>query len=94
MRQQTLFYAEGYSHPFSNESDCKKYEDDMKESIARWKDNSSKSKFEKLKHDLEQSTYIHPSTIATCSFDAIAIKSMVKVCQKFAEENKEYLNYY
>lgn len=91
---KTLYYAEGVSWPFDNEKDALSAEAKHKEDCARWIDNSPQSKMEKLIKDLENATYILPGTIATCPYTSIQIKGMVKVCQKFTEENKEYLSSY
>lgn len=94
MKKETLYYAEGYSRPFLSEEACLKYEKQQEENIKRWKGNLPSSKLEKLKLDLDKAMYVSPSTIATCTHDSIAIKQLIRVCQKFAEENKEYLNHY
>jgi hypothetical protein len=94
MRKITTYYAEGYNWPFNSEEDALKKEAELKERQKQWENNSPESKMKELLYNLEQCQCIHPQTIATCSFDCIRIKMMVKVCQAFAEKNKEYLNYY
>lgn len=95
MKKITTYYADGYNWPFNSEEEALKKETELKEHQKQWfENNSSESKMKELLHNLEQSQYIHPHTLATCTFDSIRIKMMVKVCQAFAEKNKEYLNYY
>jgi len=89
-----LYYAENNWMPFSTQEECEKYEAEELVRAKRWLDNSATSKFEKLKNDLACARSISPGTIVTCSYDSLAIKRMVKVCQSFAEENKAYLSHY
>ena len=79
---------------FRDKYACEIYEENLEKRRQSWAENSPRTKFDKLVYELEKAYDIHPDTIATCSFTSLQIKGMVKVCQKFAEENKEYLNYY
>lgn len=94
MRKVVSYYAEGNALPFSNEEDCRKAEEEFLERAKRWQQETAEAKLDKLKHDLEQASIIPLGTIATCSYTALAIKNLVKVCQAFVEQNKQYLNYY
>lgn len=94
MQKVTKYYAEGYYQPFATEEEALAYEARMKELLARLADNSSSSKFSLLVAELEAAQVIPEGTLATCSYESLAIKAMVKVCQKFVEANKEALNYY
>ena len=94
MKEITTYYAEGIGRPFYSKEDCERVETELKERQKYWAENSSAAKFDKLTHDLKEAMYIHPDTIATCTMESLVIKGMVRVCQKFAEDHKEYLNYY
>lgn len=94
MREETRYYIEGHSYPFFNKEEAEGAELRAKEAYQRWEDNSAQSKYEKLVHELYNCLYIDENTRATCSFDCLRIKAMVYACQKFAEENKQFLNYY
>lgn len=92
--QITTIYTAHDGKRFRSQAECEDYEKELTKKAKYWNENSPQSKFDKLIYDLERATDIHPDTIATCSFTSLQIKNMVKVCQKFTEENKEYLNYY
>lgn len=79
---------------YNTEEDALKADADFRQRQKSWQDNTATSKLDKLKFNLEKACVIHPETIATCSFDALAIKGMVIVCKEFVEANKDYLNYY
>jgi hypothetical protein len=99
MKEVTLYYADctnGFldSRGFATAAEALAVEKQHREFEERWKENSPETKLEKLISELNQCQIINPETIATCTFDSIRVKAMVRVCQKFAEENKQYLNYY
>jgi hypothetical protein len=95
MRKVITYYADGIiNRGYSTEEEALKAEEQHKKMLESWKKNSSKGKLDKLIFDLQNACIIHPDTIATCPFESLAIKGMVRVCQQFAEENKEYLSHY
>lgn len=94
MQKVITYHADGYFHPFATEEEALAYEARMKELWARLADNSSSSKFNLLVAELEAARVIPEGTLATCSYESLAIKAMVKVCQKFVEDNKKFLDYY
>lgn len=96
MRTEILYYVDGISWPFRTQKEALEAEAKHKEDCARWMENlhSPHTKMEKLIKDLENALHIPEGTIATCTFSALQIKGLVRVCQKFVEEHKEYLNYY
>lgn len=97
---RTVYYPEkgNKNQVFFSKESCEQYEKQEEEREKRWLEhmetNSPFAKLEKLKRDLEMASTIPSGTIATCSYDCLAIKGMVKVCQTFAEDNKKYLSYY
>lgn len=97
---RTVYYLEigNTNWGYSSKEECEKYEAKERERVDRWienmRQNSSAAKLEQLKLDLEKANTIWPGTLATCSYESLAIKGMVQVCQKFIEENKEYLKSY
>ncbi len=94
MQKITYFYAEGDNRPYSSEEEALKVEERNKEWREGLINNDPHVKLSKLKDDLDKAMYIHPATMATCTFSSLQVKAMVKVCQTFADVNKEYLNYY
>lgn len=94
IKEKTIYYVDGIYYPFYNKEEAERVEEDLKKTFINLKEHSSKHKLEKLILDLKNAEYIPEGTIATCSFDSLGIKNMVKVCQKFAEDHKEYLKYY
>lgn len=94
MREVKLYYADNYHRPFNTPEECLKYEEDAKKRNSDYLAYSSQTKFTVLVDKLKEAMYIDPRTTATCSYDALGIKGMVRVCQSFAEEHKHYLNYY
>jgi len=94
LKMKTVYFSDYTNYSFLNKEDCEKHEEEYKKRIENWKKNTSESKLDKLIFDLNNSVITLPGTIATCSAECLAIKHMVQVCQKFAEENKQYLSYY
>jgi hypothetical protein len=94
MREVTKYYSEYSSRPFDSRLDCLDFEENYKKRAKEWESKSAASKLDQLRFELSQQVFIPDETIATCTFDALIIKGLVKVCQKFVEENKEYLDYY
>lgn len=93
-----IYYPEhGNNHyPFSSKEECLKYEESFRKKELEWKSIiiTPKDHLEKLILNLETAMTIPLGTIATCTFESLQIKGMVRVCQEFAEENKKYLSYY
>lgn len=95
-----LYYPEvgNTNYGFPSAEQCEKYENEKRSEYEDFKrrmiENSSYCKLSKLKDELDRSATIPENTIATCSFDSLAIKGMVNVCQRFVDENKHYLQYY
>ncbi len=94
MRKVTKYYADNCFVAFNSEEEAKKYEDERKELEAAAVSRSPQVLLKLLIKDLEEAPMIPEGTIATCSFQSLQLKGMVKVCQAFAEKYKEYLNYY
>lgn len=95
MREETRYYIDGFYSPFFNKEEAEAAELKYKENLKRWQDNSAQSKYEKLVHELKDCLYIDEErTMVTCSFDDLRIKHLIRICEKFAEDNKEYLKYY
>lgn len=94
MREETLYYVDGIASPFRTKEEAERAEKNQAEQRKLWLQNTPESKLNELCHRLKQCQYVHPSTIATCTYDSIRIKSMIKVCQEFVEKNKEFLNHY
>lgn len=94
MKEITTYYAEGSSQTFYNKEDALREEGRIREISVMRKLDCPNSKLTVLKIDLENCLYVSPETMATCTFDSLRIKGMVRVCRKFVEENKKYLNYY
>lgn len=95
---RTVYYIEGSSFPFTNKDEAEKAELLHKEREKEWQANYNQNnpalKLEKLIHELKECQNVWEGTICTCSYDVIRIKAMVRVCQEFADQHKEYLNYY
>lgn len=89
-----LYISDYSSRTFTAKEDCEKFENDLRSKMEEWAKKSAESKLDKLIFELKEESFIPIGTIATCSYESLAIKRMVKVCQKFVEENKEYLNNY
>ncbi len=83
-----------WEYGYKTEEEAREKEKEERDRSKAWEANTPDAKLDKLRFDLKDCLFIHPQTMATCSFDAIRIKKMVRVCQKFAEENKVYLDYY
>lgn len=94
MRKEVYYYADGDPRPYNTEEDALRVEVRNKERYDGWLKNNVDTKLMILKDNLDKAMYIHPSTIATCTFECLQMKALVKVCQAFAEENKKYLDYY
>ncbi len=90
----TKYYAEGSNIPYSSEREALAAEERCKKLDEYWKSNSSSQKLESLQGQLQAAMFVPEEIIATCSHDSLRIKSLVKVCQKFVEDNKGFLNYY
>lgn len=95
---RTVYYIDGSIWPFTDKDEAEKAELAHKEKQKEWQENWDKHdprlKLEKLIHELKECMNVWEGTMATCSFDSIRVKGMVRTCQAFAKENKEYLNYY
>lgn len=94
MKKVVSYYADGDPRPYDTKEEALRVEARNKEWYDGWLKNNVDTKLMILKDNLDKAMYIHPGTIATCSFQSLQMKALVKVCQAFAEENKEYLNYY
>ena len=94
MREETLYYAEGNPFPYLSKSAAEEWERKAAERRKHWLENTADARYDQLLQELKNCQYIPPGTITTCSYDAIRIKGMVRVCQEFAQKYKEFLNYY
>ena len=94
MQKITYYYADGVSQKFLTEEDALKAEEEHKQQIEYWKQNTAQAKYDKLCHDLKECMNVWEGTIATCSFDTIRLKGLTTICKEFYETNKECLKYY
>jgi hypothetical protein len=92
---RTLYFADFGGTPYSSEAECLAAEAKERERQEYWRTHHDpRTKLEQLKAQLDAAMNIDPRTIATCSFDSLQVKGLVRVCQAFAETNKQYLDYY
>lgn len=92
---RTFYMAEGSNAVYTNPEECRAEEERRKNQQEEWKIRfDSYAKLEKLKTELDEAMLIAPGTIATCTANSLQIKALVRTCQKFVEENKDYLRYY
>ncbi len=94
MKKVITYYSDYSTVPYNSEEDALKAEACHKKINEEYNKNTAKAKFDKLEFELKECLNVWAGTIATCSFDSISIKGMVRVCQKFAEEHKKFLTYY
>lgn len=92
---RTLYMTDSSWHVYHDKDQCAAAEEREKAQRAEWKGRfDPQTKLARLKAELDEAMHIAPGTIATCATTSLQIKAMVRVCQRFADENKEYLNYY
>lgn len=95
---RTVYYIEGSNFPYTDLEKAKKAEAKAIEQQKIWQENwqkhNPKLKLDKLISELENCMHIPEYVVGTCTYDSMRVKGMVRVCQKFAEENKIYLTYY
>lgn len=92
--EQVTRYIADDGKAFDSQYDCEKHE----ELLNYWKQYEQqgcpKAILSKLKYQLDECMNVWEGTIATCSFDALRKKRMVKICQDFVENYKVYLTVY
>lgn len=83
---------------FNSKEACERYEKEQEELEKKWEENRKNFDPNLIRQELiseiEKCSTVPIGTIATCSYDALSIKGMVKACQDFVEKYKEYLGYY
>ncbi len=91
--QVTRYIAED-GKTFDNQVDCANYEYQLR----YWKEYEEKgcpkAILSKLVHELTECLDVPEGIVVTCSHDAIRMKRMIHVCQKFAENYKSWLAHY
>lgn len=92
---RTIYASDLTGRIYGSAEECLAAEGAEMERRAYWSNNHDPAaKLDKLKSQLDAAMHIAPDTIATCTCDSLRVKAMVTVCQAFAEDNKQYLQYY
>lgn len=92
MKEVTVYIAED-GQKFTDKTSCERHDEALKSWLEWAQTGSAEAKLNLLVNDLNKCQNTE-GMVATCSHDTLRIKGMIRVCQKFIEDNKELLKYY